>query len=45
MLGSKLRGGFFDKRKAVLFLLIISGFIMGGVLGAFFFSFLSLMLY
>jgi uncharacterized membrane protein YoaK (UPF0700 family) len=39
MLGSKLRGEIFDKRKAVLFLLIISGFIVGGVLGACFFSF------
>ena len=38
MLGSKLRGETFDKRKAVLFLLIILGFIMGGVLGAYCFS-------
>ncbi|MDZ7922843.1 MAG: YoaK family protein [Marinagarivorans sp.] len=34
MLGAKLRGETFDKRKAILFLLIISGFIVGGVFGA-----------
>jgi uncharacterized membrane protein YoaK (UPF0700 family) len=38
MLGSKLRGEHFDKRKALLFLLIIMGFISGGALGAYFFS-------
>ncbi|MBA6379367.1 MULTISPECIES: YoaK family protein [unclassified Colwellia] len=38
MLGSRLRGELFDKRKAVLFLLIITGFIVGGGLGAYFFS-------
>jgi uncharacterized membrane protein YoaK (UPF0700 family) len=38
MLGSKLRGGIFDKRKALLFLLIIVGFISGGRLGAYFFN-------
>jgi uncharacterized membrane protein YoaK (UPF0700 family) len=41
MLGSKLRGGSFDKRKALLFLLIIVGFIVGGVLGAYSFSILK----
>ncbi|WP_317930023.1 YoaK family protein [Halioxenophilus sp. WMMB6] len=34
MLGSFLRGGNFDRRKAVLFILIILGFITGGVVGA-----------
>lgn len=34
MLGSVLRGEPFDKRKAVLFVLIISGFILGGTIGA-----------
>jgi uncharacterized membrane protein YoaK (UPF0700 family) len=38
MLGSRLRGELFDKRKAVLFLLIITGFIVGGGFGAYFFS-------
>ncbi len=38
MLGAKLRGEEFDKRKALLFLLIICGFIFGGTLGAYFFS-------
>lgn len=38
MIGAKLRGGQFDQRKALLFLLIISGFILGGVLGAYFFN-------
>lgn len=38
MLGSKLRGENFDNRKALLFLLIIIGFIVGGVFGAFLFS-------
>ncbi|TWX52260.1 YoaK family protein [Colwellia hornerae] len=38
MLGSRLRGELFDKRKAILFLLIITGFIVGGVFGAYFFS-------
>lgn len=40
MLGEKLRGEAFDKRKAILFLLIISGFIAGGVLGALLFNML-----
>lgn len=39
MLGAKLRGEPFDKRKALLFLLIISGFICGGTLGAYAFQF------
>ena len=38
MLGAKLRGEVFDKRKALLLVLIITGFIMGGTSGAFFFS-------
>ncbi|MBU2880931.1 DUF1275 domain-containing protein [Psychrosphaera sp. B3R10] len=37
MLGAKLRGDEFDKRKALLFLIIIVGFILGGALGAYFF--------
>ena len=37
MLGSLFRGEALDRRKAVLFLLIISGFILGGTLGAFLF--------
>jgi uncharacterized membrane protein YoaK (UPF0700 family) len=41
MLGSRLRGEAFDKRKAVLFLLIIMGFILGGVFGAYLFSVLK----
>jgi uncharacterized membrane protein YoaK (UPF0700 family) len=41
MLGSKLRGDKFDKRKALLFLLIIIGFILGGTFGAYFFSILK----
>lgn len=38
MLGSCLRGEAFDKRKAILFLLIIAGFILGGLFGAFLFA-------
>ena len=38
MLGSWLKGGGFDRRKAVLFLLIITGFICGGALGALLFK-------
>ena len=34
MLGAKLRGQPFDKRKAILFLIIIVGFVVGGVMGA-----------
>jgi uncharacterized membrane protein YoaK (UPF0700 family) len=40
MLGAKLRGVSFDRRKATLFLLIITGFISGGTLGAYLFSIL-----
>ncbi|MDG3087972.1 YoaK family protein [Vibrio hannami] len=35
MLGARLRGNKFDKRKAILFLFIICGFVSGSVLGAF----------
>ena len=38
MLGAKLRGETFDNRKALLFLLIITGFVVGGGLGAYLFS-------
>ncbi|MCT7940224.1 YoaK family protein [Shewanella holmiensis] len=38
MLGAKLRGEAFDKRKALLFILIITGFISGGVFGALLFT-------
>ena len=41
MLGAKSRGEEFDKRKALLFLLIIIGFILGGTFGAYFFSVLK----
>lgn len=41
MLGAKLRGESFDKRKAALFLLIIAGFVFGGTLGAYTFSLVS----
>lgn len=41
MLGAKLRGEEFDRRKALLFLLIIIGFISGGSLGALLFSILK----
>lgn len=41
MLGAKLRGEKFDRRKALLFSLIISGFISGGTLGAYTFSILK----
>jgi uncharacterized membrane protein YoaK (UPF0700 family) len=41
MIGSKLRGEFFDRRKALLFFLIIFGFILGGTLGAYFFTLLN----
>ncbi|MAC98744.1 DUF1275 family protein [Pseudomonas abyssi] len=34
MLGARLRGVPLDRRKAVLFLLLIGGFILGGTLGA-----------
>lgn len=38
MLGETLSGERFDKRKAILFLLIIFGFIFGGTIGAFLFA-------
>lgn len=38
MLGSLFRGELFDKRKAILFLLIIIGFVVGGTFGAFLFK-------
>ncbi len=38
MIGAKFRGKVFDKRKAVLFLLIICGFIIGGAFGAYIFN-------
>lgn len=47
MFGSALKNKKFDQRKAVLFLLIVLGFIAGGALGAFLFlhySFLALVL-
>lgn len=34
LVGAALRGESFDRRKALLFVLIISGFVSGGVLGA-----------
>lgn len=38
MLGGAFRGETFDKRKAILFLLIIMGFTLGGTCGAYLFS-------
>jgi len=38
MIGAKLKGQTFDKRKAILFTLIIFGFILGGFTGAILFS-------
>lgn len=38
MIGSRLRGENFEKRKALLFLLIIIGFLSGGVIGAMLFA-------
>lgn len=38
MLGEAFRGEVFDKRKAILFLLIIMGFILGGTSGAYLFD-------
>nr|WP_194362737.1 YoaK family protein [Neptunicella marina] len=40
MLGSLMRGDAFDKRKAILFLLIIGGFIVGAFCGAYWFNLL-----
>ena len=38
MLGARLRGKPFDRRKAQLFLLIIAGFVFGGAMGAMLFQ-------
>ncbi|MCP8688224.1 hypothetical protein [Marinobacterium sedimentorum] len=38
LLGAPLRGGRFDRRKALLLILIIVGFITGGVTGALFYA-------
>ncbi|MBZ2169934.1 MULTISPECIES: YoaK family protein [Marinobacter] len=38
MFGSVLRGEAFDKRKAILFTLIIAGFVIGGFFGAYLFG-------
>lgn len=38
MLGAKLRGEEFDQRKALLFMLILGGFIFGATLGAYLFN-------
>ncbi|MCQ8878270.1 DUF1275 domain-containing protein [Pseudoalteromonas shioyasakiensis] len=39
MIGARLRGEPFDKRKAFLFSLIIAGFVSGGACGAYLFNF------
>ncbi|MDY6829452.1 MAG: YoaK family protein [Pseudomonadota bacterium] len=41
MLGSVLRGEAFDKRKALLFVLIIAGFVLGGLCGSYLFDVLE----
>ncbi|MDI9246181.1 YoaK family protein [Marinobacter sp. CHS3-4] len=41
MLGKVFRGEAFEKRKAILFGLIISGFVIGGVFGAYLFGILK----
>jgi uncharacterized membrane protein YoaK (UPF0700 family) len=41
MFGAKIRGDHFDNRKALLFLLIIIGFILGGTLGVYLFGALA----
>jgi uncharacterized membrane protein YoaK (UPF0700 family) len=38
MLGARLRGHRIDRRKALLFLLLIAGFILGGTIGAYGFA-------
>lgn len=38
MVGAVLRGEPFDRRKAALFLLIVAGFVSGGIFGAFLFD-------
>lgn len=40
MLGARVRGEHFDNRKALLLILIIVGFILGGTVGAFLYSIL-----
>lgn len=41
MLGAQIRGEEFDRRKALLFILIITGFIFGAAVGAYLFNTLS----
>lgn len=41
MIGAKLKGQAFDKRKAILFTLIILGFILGGFIGAILFNYFT----
>jgi uncharacterized membrane protein YoaK (UPF0700 family) len=41
MIGAKLRGEPLDTRKVLLFLLIITGFVLGGTFGAYFYSILN----
>lgn len=41
MLGARCRGDTFDRRKFTLFLLIITGFVLGGTLGAYLFNTLT----
>lgn len=43
MIGARVRGKALDRRKAILFLLIISGFMLGGAMGASLFSVLGFM--
>ncbi|WP_100642271.1 YoaK family protein [Alteromonas facilis] len=43
MLGAFIRGEAFDKRKGILFLIIIVGFILGGSAGAYLFAHLQFM--
>lgn len=43
LMGSALRGEAFDKRKAMLFLLIVSGFILGGLCGSLLYTRLEFM--
>ncbi|GAA5137637.1 YoaK family protein [Thalassotalea piscium] len=42
MLGAKFRGEPFDSRKALLFMLIVLGFVLGGTLGAYLFTLYSI---
>lgn len=41
MLGARLRGEAIEKRRAILFILIILGFIMGGALGSLLFNYFA----